>query len=133
MGVKVETPGMGVQYRRHADIRPQVFRVEAKVLQGAGSGGKQKRVERALMTPGKRAEFKGHGESHHEVFYRQQFGLLSIQPLTGFMVLTLRTAAMSAGTGMVKLRVTRAALPQYLTGIRCAATLYRPDGSELAG
>ena len=85
------------------------------------------------MTPGECSEFKGHGESRHEVFHRQQFGLLSIQPLTGFMVLTLRTAAISAGPGMLELRIACAALPQDLTGIRCAATLYCGDGPVMAG
>jgi hypothetical protein len=49
------------------------------------------------MTPGERSEFTGQGEGHHEVFHRQQFGLLPIQPLTGFVVLALRTTAVSAG------------------------------------
>jgi hypothetical protein len=85
------------------------------------------------MTPDERSEFTGQGEGHHEVFHRQQFGLLPIQPLTGFMVLALGTATVPAGQRMPELPLAFGAMQQHLTGIGRAATLYCADGSVVAG
>jgi hypothetical protein len=51
------------------------------------------------MLPGQRAERFGQGKGQQKILRRHLFLELTFQPLLAFMVLAVRTAAMTAGMG----------------------------------
>lgn len=90
-------------------------------------------VHPALMTPGQGSELPRQGECHHEILDRQQFGALSVQPLTGLMVLALRTTSVPTGARLSPIQITARAMPMDMAGIGGAATLDGADGPAVAG
>ena len=121
--VIIKPPALGMQYRRHSHIRPQVPRVQPEILQGAGGAGKENGVDLFLKIPGQRPQFGGQSKGHHEVGNRQQLGLLPPQPLTGIVILAPRATAMAAGErapfGLTTLRTVNTKLAR----LGCAAAL----------
>jgi hypothetical protein len=90
-------------------------------------------VHGALMAPDQWPELTRQGKGHHEILDRQQFGLLSVQPLAGLVVLALRATSVPARPGLSPVEVTVMTMPQDFAGIIGAATLDGADGPAVAG
>ena len=52
MRMKIQPPVMRMQDHGHADLGAQVFRVQPKILQGAGNTKKKDGKHLSLMVPG---------------------------------------------------------------------------------
>lgn len=77
VGMIVESPGVGMQDRGHADLAAEPLGVEAEVLEGTGGGGEQEAIHGFGVAPGEGSEGLGQGECDHEVVGGQQLGLLA--------------------------------------------------------
>ena len=79
-------------------------------------------IEGALMAPCQRPERLRQSESQEKILGGHLFSELTFQPLLAFMVLAVRTVAMTAGVGHEKLAVALGALRQHV-GTGCSAAM----------
>ena len=70
------------------------------------------------------------GKRSHKILNRQEFGLLFIQPKGGFMILTLRTVAVSTGLGPPFGVSAFGALHEQFTGLHRPTSLEYDEGSD---
>ena len=94
----LELAAPGVQDAGKAgQIGTEQARIARQLLEGLGRGLKQGVITWAFMGAEKAPQRLGHGEGEQEVGHGQLMGLLVEDPLTGFMLLALRTVAIAAG------------------------------------
>jgi len=114
--VVIQLACVGMQHTDHTDLTAEMLVVAAEVFQDPGGGGDQQVVEGPLVMPGQRAQLCRQGEGHHKVLHRQQLAALPRQPLAGFVVLALGTAAVPAGARAEQGMGAAVAVPQHLAG-----------------
>src|SRR5690554_5472339 len=102
--VILQSTGVGVQHRRHAQLTADVPLVLAELFQCLDGGLKQERVGSVLMPVEERPQLLGDRQRHHKILRWNELLLLPVKPLTGRRVLTAGTAAMAA-TERMGLRV----------------------------
>ncbi len=97
VGMEVQAPRIGVQHGGGAEDPVQLLVVEPEFAQGPPRRTHQQIVAEPLVGEDQSPQLSGQGEGHHEIGHRQQLGALALEPLLGFVVLTVRTAAVTAG------------------------------------
>src|SRR5215469_5067102 len=97
MRMELELSAPGVQHAQAAYLSTQVFVAPGHLLQGAGAFLEQGGITDLLMRAQPPAQAFGHGEGDQIIRHRQKLELLTLNPLAGLGVATLRTGPMIAG------------------------------------
>jgi hypothetical protein len=85
------------------------------------------------MLPSQGTQFFGQSEGQHKILGWHLFVELSFQPLLAFIVLAMRTIAMSTGMRDEDLFFAAVALYQHYRALNGAALFQRRQGFKLAG
>ena len=133
VGVKLQSPGVGVQHANGAGLTLELAVVEAELGQGVPSTLHQETIDGLLMAPGQATQFCGQREGDQEVGAGQQRAGLALDPALALEVLAVRAASVPAGVRHQALLATTGALGQHLGTEAGATTLHGLEGFELAG
>jgi len=102
--MKAQIPCPGLEHRQQAELGAQILVLKPDVQQCSGTVSKQQVVEQFLVGADQCAQLPGDSEGDQIIGQRQESASLSIQPLRGIGVATLRTGPMIAGViGIVEL------------------------------
>ena len=115
---------MGVQDRDGARCSLKLLIILRKGSHGLPDALEHQGIEGALMLPCQRPKFSRQGESQQKIFGGHLFLELTFQPLLAFMVLAVRTIAMTAGMRYERLIIALGALRQHVGASCCAAMLH---------
>lgn len=97
VGVIIQCSGVGMQDGGKSRFTSELFVVSGKDFQGISDTGKQKGINRLLISPGQIPELVGQGECDQVIRSRQPFVQLRFDPLVAFMVLAVWAVPVAAG------------------------------------
>jgi len=97
VGVIIQCSGVGMEYGGKSRFASEFSVVSGKGVQGVSDTGKQKGINRLLISPGQIPELRGQGECDQVIRSGQPFVQLLFDPSAAFMVLAVWAVPVAAG------------------------------------